>query len=44
MPYSSSLYDITENMYLKEKFTIKFEGKNFGGWIAWLKSHAPFTK
>ena len=30
IPYSSSLYDTTENMYLKEKLTMKFEGKNFG--------------
>ena len=42
LPYSSSLYDIGENMYLKEKFTIKFEGKSVKGITAWLKKHSPF--
>ncbi|MDD5198075.1 MAG: ABC transporter substrate-binding protein [Candidatus Gracilibacteria bacterium] len=43
LPYSSSLYDIGENMYLKEEFTIKFEGKNIGGLIDWLKKHSPLV-
>lgn len=28
LPYSSSIYDIGENAYLKEKFTFQFAGKN----------------
>lgn len=41
LPYSSSLYDIGENMYTKEKLTMKLEGKNFGGLVSWIKAHAP---
>lgn len=42
LPYSSSLYDIGEDMYTKEKLTLKFEGKSFGGFVEWVKKHAPF--
>lgn len=44
LPYSSSLYDIGENMYLKEKFTIKFEGKSIYGMMNWLKKYSPLVK
>lgn len=42
LPYSSSLYDIGENIYLKEKFTIKFAGKSVSGIIAWIQKNMPF--
>lgn len=44
LPYSSSLYDIGENMYVKEKLSLNFEGKNFSGFMNWLKKHAPFSR
>lgn len=43
LPYSSSLYDIGENMYLKEKLTIKFKGKSFNGMLDWLKKYSPLA-
>lgn len=42
LPYSSSLYDTAENIYIKEQFTIKFEGKSVWGMIDWLKKYSPF--
>jgi hypothetical protein len=43
LPYSSSLYDIGENVYLKEKLTIKFKGKSFGGMLNWIKKNSPLV-
>lgn len=44
IPYASSLYDIGENIYLKEKFTLQFAGKSFSGFVAWIRKNAPFIK
>lgn len=41
LPYSSLLYDIGENMYLKEEFTINFKDKSVKGLIDWLKKYSP---
>lgn len=41
LPYSSSLYDIGENMYLKEKFTIQFGGKSIQGMMNWIRKYSP---
>jgi ABC-type transport system substrate-binding protein len=41
LPYSSSLYDTAENIYLKEQFTIKYEDKSISGMIDWLKKYSP---
>ncbi len=43
LPYSSSLFDVGENMYLKEKFTIKFGGKSMDWMLSWLKKYSPLT-
>lgn len=42
MPYSSSLYDIGENIYIKEELSIKYETKNLPGILEWMKNHTPF--
>lgn len=44
LPYASSLYDIGENTYLKETFTINFKGKSVSGMIDWLKKNTPLVK
>lgn len=42
LPYSSSLYDISENMYVKESLDFKWNNKNMSGFIDWVKKHSPF--
>lgn len=41
-PYSSSLYDIGENMYLKEELNFKWKDKSINGLFDWIKKHSPF--
>lgn len=42
IPYSSSLYDVTENMYIKESLEFQWDNKSLDGFINWLKIHSPF--
>ncbi len=41
LPYSSSIYDLGENSYLKEQFTIQFAWKSLLWFMEWMKQHTP---
>lgn len=41
LPYSSSLYSVSEHTYIKESRLIKFENKNMPGFIQWIKKYTP---
>lgn len=44
IPYSSSLYDIGEHMYIKEDRHIDWTKKGLLDGLNWIKSHTPFMR
>lgn len=43
IPYSSSIYDLGENMYLKEGRTLDINSKSFIGFFYWILEENPFA-